>query len=145
MPIEPLAQLHNITINMQKVNIKTELALKRLAKRGARKTTTAVKKTELVAAKKANTIATKLKKVKATKKYAIEKTALKAKANMKKFDNRVVKNFYNTMKKSQITKYKVILLIKNGNAIKKCQSNRKTTNTEEKPENKPKIEKKPTD
>lgn len=71
-----------------------------MAKRKARKVATAAKKAEFVAAKKADATSAKLKKVEDAKKYAIEKTALKTEANMKKFNDRAAKNFYNAIKKS---------------------------------------------
>lgn len=143
VPIEPLAQPHNTAINTQEVNAKTELPSRRLAKKEARKTAIAAKKAELAATKKADTAAAKLKKAEAAEKCVIEKKALKAEANMKKFDDRAAKNLHNTIEKSQTTKRKAAPLITDRNVTKKCRSNGKATNTEEKPENKPKIEKKP--
>ena len=142
--VEPPAQPYNTAINTQKVNTKIKLPSRRLAEKEARKAATAAKKAELVATKKADAVAAKLKKAKAAEKRAIEKKALKAEADMKKFNGRVPKNLHNAMEKSQTTKRKAALLITDGNATKKCRSSGEATNTEEKPENKPKVEKKPT-
>lgn len=144
MSIEPAAQPHNTAINMQEVNAKTELPLRRLAKKEAKKTATAAKKAEFAAAKKTDAAAARLKKAKAAEKRAIKKKVLKAEANMKKFDNRAAKNLYNAVEKSKTTKRNAALFITDGNATKRCQSNGEATNTEEKPKNKPKVEKKPT-
>lgn len=113
-----------------------------MAKKKAKKAATAAKKAEFAAAKKTDAAAAKLKKAKAAKKRAIKKKVLKAEANMKKFDNRAAKNLYNAMEKSKTTKSNAALFITDGNATKRCQSNGKATNTEEKPKNKPKVEKK---
>lgn len=142
--VEPPAQPYNTAINTQEVNAKTELPSRRLAKRKARKAATAAKKAELTETKKADAAAAKLKKAEAAEKRAIKKKALKAEADMKKFDDRAAKNLHNAMEKSQTTKRKTAFLITDGNATKKCRSNGKATNTEEKPKNKPKVEKKPT-
>lgn len=108
-----------------------------MVKREARKTATAAKKAGLAAAKKADADAAKLKKVEVAEKCAIEKKVLKAEADMKKVDDRATKNFHNAIEKSQMTKRKAALLITNGNATKKCQTNGEATTTEEKPENEP--------
>lgn len=143
VPVEPPAQPHNTAINTQEINSKTKLPSRRLAKKKARKAATAAKKAEFTAAKKADAAVAKLKKAEAAEKCAIEKKALKAEADMKKFDDRAAKNLHNAMEKSQTTKRKAALLITDGNATKKCRNNGEATNTEEKPENKPKVEKKP--
>lgn len=72
----------------------------------------------MAAIKKANIVVVKLKKVKAVKKLAIKKKSLKKEVDIQKVNDQVAKNFQTTIKKSQKTKYKVILLITNKN-IKK--------------------------
>lgn len=72
---------------MQGVNIKTNLALRKLAKKEAKKAATTARIIELVAVKKMNAITVKLRKAKVAEKFAIKKKALKAKVDMKKVNN----------------------------------------------------------
>lgn len=107
---------------MKEINAKTKLTLRRSAKKKIKKTVTAAKKIKFVVVKKTNTVEAKLKKTKVAKKCTIEKKTLKLEMDIKKINNRTAKNFYKTIKKSQIAKNKAILLIIDGNVIKNTKT-----------------------
>lgn len=84
MLITFLAKQNNKTINIQQVNIKTKLALKKLVKKKVEKVVITTKKAEFVVIKKLDIITIKLKKIVAAKKRVIEKKSFKYKSKYEK-------------------------------------------------------------